>query len=99
MLGWQRQPNTATTYLMLEWGVGRGKYGFATFADRGDNLQLAAGNVWGSALCASACGRLRYLPLLADNLLPNADMATPGSAGLPAGWAAGSRRGVQLGDF
>jgi peptidoglycan/xylan/chitin deacetylase (PgdA/CDA1 family) len=40
-----------------------------------------------------------YLPLIADNLLPNADLATPGLDGLPQGWAAGSRRGVQLGEF
>ncbi len=43
--------------------------------------------------------RCAYVPLLADNLLPNADLATPGAVpDIPHGWVAGAP-GVRLGDF
>jgi hypothetical protein len=43
--------------------------------------------------------RCAYVPLLAEDLLPNADLAVPGDPpGMPLGWSAAAP-GVQLGEF
>ncbi len=61
-------------------------------------LLLVAG-VGLAAYAQERTAECRYVPLLAENLLPNADLAqTDQGSPLPQGWAAGAP-GVQVGEF
>jgi len=60
-------------------------------------LCLLVGALGVSIYLRQRIDRCAYVPLLADELLPNANLAAfDQAAGMPAGWSRGASRGVQL---